>query len=123
MTEELATAEIGGIPEAGDTIVLDGHRAVYVGGQIVDDYSRKGVLILESTGENTPRIVGFKGVDRYTHDGKEVFELSPDKIRLNSSIFEWVSSTGDTMHMVNYRGEWKAGNYDYYDQVNHNNAL
>lgn len=123
MTEELATAEIGGIPEAGDTIVLDGHRAVYVGGQIVDDYSRKGVLILESTGENTPRIVGFKGVDRYTHDGKEVFELSPDKIRLNSSIFEWVSSTGDTMHMVNYRGEWKAGNYDYYDQVNHNNSL
>ena len=122
-TEEFATAEIGGIPEAGDTIVLDGHRAVYVGGQIVDDYSRKGVQILESTGENTPRIVGFKGVDRYTHDGKEVFELSPDKIRLNSSIFEWVSSTGDTMHMVNYRGEWKAGSYDYYDQVNHNNAL
>lgn len=123
MTEEFATAEIGGIPEAGDTIVLDGHRAVYVGGQIVDDYSRKGVLILESTGENTPRIVGFKGVDRYTHDGKEVFELSPDKIRLNSSIFEWVSPSGDTMHMVNYRGEWKAGSYDYYDQVNHNNAL
>ncbi len=123
MTEEFATAEIGGIPEAGDTIVLDGHRAVFVGGQIVDDDSRKGVLILESTGENTPRIVGFKGVDRYTHDGKEVFDLSPDKIRLNSSIFEWVSSTGDTMHMVNYRGEWKAGSYDYYDQVNHNNAL
>ena len=123
MTEEFATAEIGGIPEAGDTIVLDGHRAVFVGGQIVDDDSRKGVLILESTGENTPRIVGFKGVDRYTHDGKDVFELSPDKIRLNSGIFEWVSSTGDTMHMVNYRGEWKAGSYAYYDQVNHNNAL
>lgn len=123
MTEEFATAEIGGIPEAGDTIVLDGHRAVYVGGQIVDDYSRKGVLILESTGENTPRIVGFKGVDIYTHENKEVFVLSPDRIRLNSGIFEWVSSTGDAMHMVNYRGEWKAGSYAYYDQVNHNNAL
>lgn len=123
MTEELATAEIGGIPEAGDTIVLDGHRAVFVGGQSVDDDSRKGVLILESTGDNTPRIVGFKGVDRYTHEGKEVFVLSPDKIRLNSGIFEWVSSTGDAMHMVNYRGEWKAGSYAYYDQVNHNNAL
>nr|DAP44194.1 MAG TPA: nucleoid-associated protein [Caudoviricetes sp.] len=123
MTEEFATAEIGGIPEAGDTIVLDGHRAVFVGGQIVDDDSRKGVLILESTGENTPRIVGFKGVDRYTHKGKEVFVLSPDRIRLNSGIFEWVSSTGDAMHMVNYRGEWKEGSYAYYDQVNHNNAL
>lgn len=98
MTEELATAEIGGIPEAGDTIVLDGSRS---------DTTRQGVQILESTGDNTPRIVGFKGVDRYTHEGKEVFVLSPDMIRLNSGIFEWVSSTGDAMHMVNYRGEWK----------------
>lgn len=114
MTEELATAEIGGIPEAGDTIVLDGSRS---------DTTRQGVLILESTGDNTPRIVGFKSVDRYTHKGKEVFVLSPDRIRLNSGIFEWVSSTGDAMHMVNYRGEWKEGSYAYYDQVNHNNAL
>lgn len=123
MTEELATAEIGGIPEAGDTIVLDGHRAVFVGGQIVDDDSRKGVLILESTGENTPRIVGFKDVDGYTHKGKEVFVFSPDGSRFYSNLFEWVSPSGDTIHMVNYRGEWKAGNYAYYDQVNHNNAL
>lgn len=123
MTEELASAEIGGIPEAGDTIVLDGHRAVSIGGQWVDDDSRKGVLILESTGDNTPRIVGFKGVDRYTHDGKEVFVLSPDGSRFYSNLFEWVSPSGDTIHMVNYRGEWKEGSYAYYDQVNHNNAL
>lgn len=123
LTEELATAETGGIPEAGDTIVLDGHRAVSIGGQWVDDDSRKGVLILESTGENTPRIVGFKGVDIYSHDGKEVFVLSPDGSRFYSNLFEWVSPSGDTMHMVNYRGEWKTGSYSYYDQVNHNNAL
>ena len=114
MTEELASAEIGGIPEAGDTIVLDGSRS---------DTTRQGVLILESTGLNTPRIVGFKGVDRYTHEVKEVFVLSPDGSRFYSNLFEWVSPSGDTMHMVNYRGEWKAGSYDYYDQVNHNNAL
>lgn len=123
LTEELAPEETGGIPEAGDTIVLDGHRAVSIGGQMVDDDSRKGVLILESTGENTPRIVGFKGVDRYAHEGKEVFVLSPDGSRFNSNLFEWVSPSGDTMHMVNYRGEWKKGSYSYYDQVNHNNAL
>ena len=123
LTEELAPEETGGIPEAGDTIVLDGHRAVSIGGQWVDDDSRKGVLILESTGENTPRIVGFKGVDRYAHEGKEVFVLSPDGSRFYSNLFEWVSPSGDTMHMVNYRGEWKAGSYSYYDQVNHNNAL
>ena len=123
LTEELATAETGGIPEAGDTIVLDGHRAVSIGGQWVDDDSRKGVLILESTGENTPRIVGFKGVDTYSHAGKEVFVLSPNGSRFYSNLFEWVSPSGDTMHMVNYRGEWKEGSYSYYDQVNHNNAL
>lgn len=121
--ESSASAETGGIPEAGDTIVLDGHRAVSIGGQWVDDDSRKGVLILESTGENTPRIVGFKGVNGYSHAGKEVFVLSPDGSRFYSNLFEWVSPSGDTMHMVNYRGEWKAGSYAYYDQVNHNNAL
>lgn len=112
--ESSASSEIAGIPEAGDTIVLDGSRK---------DKTRQGVLILESTGDNTPRIVGFKGVDIYNHENREVFVLSPDRIRLNSGIFEWVSSTGDAMHMVNYRGEWKAGSYAYYDQVNHNNAL
>ena len=121
--ESSASDEIAGIPEAGDTIVLDGHRAVSIGGQLVDDDSRKGVLILESTGENTPRIVGFKGVNGYSHVGKEVFVLSPDGSRFYSNLFEWVSPSGDTMHMVNYRGEWKAGSYSYYDQVNHNNAL
>lgn len=114
ITEEFASAEIGGIPEAGDTIVLDGSRS---------DTTRQGVLILESTGWNTPRIVGFKGVDRYTHEVKEVFVLSPYGSRFYSNLFEWVSPRGYTMHMVNYRGEWMAGSYDYYDQVNHNNAL
>ena len=101
-------------PAAGDTIVLDGAS---------EDATRQGVLMLESTGNGTPRIVGLRGVNSYTHEGKEVFVFSPDRIRLNSGIFEWVSSTGDAMHMVNYRGEWKAGSYDYYDQVNHNNAM
>lgn len=112
--ESSASPEISGIPEAGDTIVLDGSR---------NDTTRQGVLILESTGENTPRIVGFKGVNRYTHENNEVFVLSPDGSRFYSNLFEWVSSSGDTIHMVNYRGEWKEGSYAYYDQVNHNNAL
>lgn len=101
-------------PAAGDTIVLDGAR---------EDATRQGVLMLESTGNGTPRIVGLRGVNSYTHDGKEVFVLSPDGSRFYSNLFEWVSSSGDTMHMVNYRGEWKEGRYAYYDQVNHNNAL
>lgn len=102
-------------PTAGDTIVLDGAR---------EDAKRQGVLLLESTGNGTPRIVGLRGVNSYTHEGKEVFVFSPDGSKIVSSSIEWVSSAGDTMYLVNYRGEWKAGeNYAYYDQVNHNNAM
>ena len=102
-------------PAAGDTIVLDGAS---------EDATRQGVLMLESTGNGTPRIVGLRGVSSYSHEGKEVFVLSPDGSRFYNKTFEWVSSTGGTMHMVNYRGEWQKGvSYGHYDQVNHNNAL
>lgn len=102
-------------PAAGDTIVLDGAS---------EDATRQGVLMLESTGNGTPRIVGLRGVSSYTHEGKEVFVLSPDGSKIVSSAIEWVSSAGDTIHIVNYRGEWQKGvSYGHYDQVNHNNAL
>lgn len=102
-------------PTAGDTIVLDGSR---------EDATRQGVLMLESTGNGTPCIVGLRGVNSYTHEGKEVFVLSPDKVMFNSNIFEWVSPSGEPMHMVNYRGEWQKGvSYGYYDQVSHGNGV
>ena len=102
-------------PTAGDTIVLDGAR---------EDATRQGVLMLESTGNGTPRIVGLRGVNAYTHEGKEVFVFSPDGSKIVSSYIEWVSSAGDTIHLVNYRGKWQKGvSYGHYDQVNHNNAL
>lgn len=102
-------------PAAGDTIVLDGAS---------EDATRQGVLMLESTGNGTPRIVGLRGVNSYTHEGKEVFVLSPGGSKIVSSAIEWVSSAGDTIHLVNYRGEWQKGvSYGHYDQVNHNNAL
>lgn len=102
-------------PAAGDTIVLDGAS---------EDTTRQGVLMLESTGNGTPRIVGLRGVSSYTHEGKEVFVFSPGGSKIVSSAIEWVSSAGDTIHLVNYRGEWQKGvSYGHYDQVNHNNAL
>lgn len=102
-------------PAAGDTIVLDGAR---------EDASRQGVLMLESTGNGTPRIVGLRGVSSYTHEGKEIFVFSPNGSKIVSSAIEWVSSIGDTIHLVNYRGEWQKGvSYGHYDQVNHDNAL
>lgn len=105
------------VPMAGDTIVLDGN-------QNPNERERQGVMILETTGANTPRIVAYKGVVEYTHEGCEVFYLSPQGSRIVSTSFEWVSPTGDIIHIVNYRGEWQSGvSYGYYDQVSHGNGV
>ena len=105
------------VPMAGDTIVLDGN-------QNPNERYRQGVMILETTGPNTPRIVAYKGVVGYTHEGCEVFKLSPEGSKIVSTSFEWVSPTGDIIHIVNYRGEWQSGvNYGYYDQVSHGNGV
>lgn len=105
------------VPMAGDTIVLDGN-------QNPNERYRQGVMILETTGPNTPRIVAYKGVVGYTHEGCEVFKLSPEGSKIVSTSFEWVSPTGDIIHVVNYRGEWQSGvNYGYYDQVSHGNGV
>lgn len=105
------------VPMAGDTIVLDGN-------QNPNERDRQGVMILETTGPNTPRIVAYKGVVGYTHEGCEVFKLSPEGSRIVSTSFEWVSPTGDIIHIVNYRGEWQKGvSYGYYDQVSHGNGV
>nr|DAG55199.1 MAG TPA: hypothetical protein [Caudoviricetes sp.] len=105
------------VPMAGDTIVLDGN-------QNPNERERQGVMILETTGANTPRIVAYKGVVGYTHEGCEVFYFSPQGCKIVSTSFEWVSPTGDLIHIVNYRGEWQKGmSYGYYDQVSHGNGV
>lgn len=105
------------VPKAGDTIVLDGN-------QNPNERDRQGVMILETTGANTPRIVAYKGVVGYTHEGCEVFYFSPQGCKIVSTSFEWVSPTGDLIHIVNYRGEWQKGvSYGNYDQVSHGNGV
>ncbi len=102
-------------PAAGDELVQMGNTT---------DVARQSVLYLSAYGEDSPSIKLYKGVNDYTLDGREVFCLSPNGTRITSTSFEWVSSSGQTIHMVNYRGEWQRGTtYDYYDQVNHNNAV
>ena len=109
------------IPADGDAIVLDGHQ-IQTGDE--SSISRTNVLMLETTGAGTPRIVGYRGITDFTHEDKDVFVLSPDGTRFKSSFFKWVSSSGEAMHMVNYRGEWqKVLSYSYYDQVSHGNGV
>lgn len=102
-------------PAAGDELVQMGNTT---------DVARQSVLYLSAYGEDSPSIKLYKGVNDYTLDGREVLCLSPNGSRITSTSFEWISSSGQTIHMVNYRGEWQRDiTYDYYDQVNHNNAV
>lgn len=78
-------------PEEGDTIVLDGCRNSA-------QADRQGVLLLESTGTDTPRIVAYKGIDSFSHEDREVFVLAPGGVTMHADSFSFISQ-GSTVSM------------------------
>lgn len=114
-TEENAPVGTTDIPEAGDSIVLDGSRK---------DTSRQGVLRLSSYGSGAPSIVGLRGVSDYTHEKCAIFELSYDYVRIFAERFKLIAKDNKVVEITNFRGEWDP-NEKYYknDQVSHNNAI
>lgn len=128
-----APLETCDIPAEGDTIVLDGNRKRGDdGGCAYED--RQNVIMMETTGDDAPRIVGYYHVTEYKHtytndDGDEVplyvFLLSAKEgVKFNSSSFEWISADGSAINMINYRGDWsKDSTYSKNDQVNYDNAV
>lgn len=116
-TEENAPAETRDIPEEGDVIVLDGSRT---------DPDRQNVLLLESHGSYAPRLVGYHGIDSYSHANKDVCEVSPKGVQVRSEYFKLLAqgSNTSTVEIPNFRGAWNASTQYYKnDQVSHNNAI
>lgn len=115
--EENAPAETRDIPEEGDVIVLDGSRT---------DPDRQNVLLLESHGSYAPRLVGYHGIDSYSHAKKDVCDVSPKGVQVRSEYFKLLAqgSNTSTVEIPNFRGEWDpAEKYYKNDQVSHNNAI
>lgn len=114
-TEENAPVGTTDIPEAGDSIVLDGSR---------NDTSRQGVLQLSSYGSGAPSIVGLREVSDYSHENCAIFELSYDYVRIFAERFKLIAKDNKVVEITNFRGEWDP-NEKYYknDQVSHNNAI
>lgn len=115
--EENAPAETRDIPEEGDVIVLDGSRT---------DPDRQNVFLLESHGSYAPRLVGYHGIDSYSHANKEVCDVSPKGVQVRSEYFKLLAqgSNTSTVEIPNFRGEWDpAEKYYKNDQVSHNNAI
>ena len=114
-TEENAPTGTTDIPEAGDSIVLDGSRK---------DTSRQGVLQLSSYGSGAPSIVGLRGVKDYSHENRDIFELSYDSVRILAERFKLIAKNNKVVEITNFRGEWDpAEKYYKNDQVSHNNAI
>lgn len=122
------------IPQAGDVIVLDGHRQFGEGDPraINNDASRTNVMMLQTTGNegSVPNIISLQGIVDYKHSAANnkysntVFILSPEEVVFLSSRFKWISASGTPITLVNFRGAWEQGEtYYYYDQVSHNNAI
>lgn len=115
--EENAPAETRDIPEEGDVIVLDGSRT---------DPDRQNVLLLESHGSYAPRLVGYHGIDSYSHANKDVCDVSPKGVQVRSEYFKLLAqgSNTSTVEIPNFRGQWNAATQYYKnDQVSHNNAI
>lgn len=115
--EENAPAETRDIPEEGDVIVLDGSRT---------DPDRQNVFLLESHGSYAPRLVGYHGIDSYSHANKDVCDVSPKGVQVRSEYFKLLAqgSNTSTVEIPNFRGAWNAATLYYKnDQVSHNNAI
>ena len=114
--EENAPAETRDIPEEGDVIVLDGSRT---------DPDRQNVFLLESHGSYAPRLVGYHGIDSYSHANKDVCDVSPKGVQVRSEYFKLLAqgSNTSTVEIPNFRGAWNATQYYKNDQVSHNNAI
>lgn len=111
--EDCDPAAENDIPAAGDVLVLDGNRT---------DTERQNVLMLETNGAGAPRIVGFKNVYTYSHEGRSVIEIGPGGVRFESKSFKWIQTDGSTLPVQNYRGQWVEDAqppYTYYDIVDH----
>lgn len=134
-TEDTAPTETKDYPAAGDTIVLDGNRHRDPTTREYDKEDRQNVILLETTGDDAPRIAGYYHITEYKHtytdatSKKEVplyvFLLSAKEgVKLNSSRFEWIAADGSTINTPNYRGDWTEGTTYYKnDQVSHGNAV
>lgn len=114
-------------PMTGDTIVLDGHQqfADDSPNAIYNDADRTNLIMLETTGAvGVPRIVALTNIVDFNHDeNNEVFVLSPTKVIFVTKFFEFRSASGDSVTLINNKGDWQEGTkYYYYDQVVYENA-
>lgn len=104
------------VPAVGDKIVQMGFRLSGDEG----DKDRTSLILLSTSGENTPSIEAYTGITAYELGAeKRLFILSPGEVSFRSDLFRWMSG-GVKFPQEVYRGDWESGEaYSYYDEVSH----
>lgn len=100
-------------PKAGDNIVLCGHNTLWDiahGIEPTKYRNRMNVTMLTTSKEEGGTIEVYRNIHDFSlNRGNAIFHLSSDKVFINSSRFEWVSSDGERIPNVLYRGDWTPG--------------
>ena len=107
------------VPAVGDKIVQMGFRLSGDEGE----KDRTSLILLSTSGENTPSIEAYTGVVGYElSEEKRLFILSPGEVSFRSDFFRWISG-GVKFPQEVYRGDWESGTaYNYYEKVTHNGS-
>lgn len=101
------------IPKAGDNVVLCGHNTLW---DIAHDIEptlhrhRMNVAMITTSKEEGGTIEVYRNIHDFSlNKGNAIFHLSSDKIYMSSRHFEWISSDGERIPNVLYRGDWAPG--------------
>ena len=100
-------------PKAGDNVVLCGHNTLWDIAHGVEPTlhrHRMNVTMITTSKEEGGTIEVYRNIHDFSlNKGNAIFHLSSDKIYMNSRHFEWVSSDGERIPNVLYRGDWVPG--------------
>ncbi|WP_253844948.1 hypothetical protein [Prevotella intermedia] len=101
------------IPKAGDNVVLCGHNTLWDIAHGVEPTlhrHRMNVTMITTSKEEGGTIEVYRNIHDFSlNKGNAIFHLSSEKIYMNSRHFEWVSSDGERIPNVLYRGDWVPG--------------
>lgn len=101
------------VPKAGDNVVLCGHNTLWDIAHGVDPLlhrNRMNVTMITTSKETGGTIEVYRNIHDFSlNKGNAIFHLSSEKIYMNSRHFEWVSSDGERIPNVLYRGDWTQG--------------
>lgn len=97
------------VPQANDTIVCMGNRKTT---------DRQNLMVLETYGDDAPRIVLYRGVDSYSLTDRAICTISYNGVKIVSKYFHLADASGEKIWTPTYRGIWtEETSYSYYDEV------